>query len=136
LVKEAEMKLITAKESPDPLYDEPTGTVVYTMIGKSYGEEAVTNNHSVSYVVMPKKSGWFRTHYHKVTEETYHVLSGQARVIVDGKEVTVSPGQALLIMPNEVHSLCNDQDTDLEFLAICSPPASPDDHHYDFEASS
>jgi mannose-6-phosphate isomerase-like protein (cupin superfamily) len=130
-VSEAKMKLITATEIPDPMHDEATGSVVYTMIGKYYDEVGITKNHSVGLAVMPQKSGWYRMHYHKVTEETYYVISGQARVIVDGKEFSVSAGQALLIMPNEVHSVCNDQDTDLEFLVISAPPASDDDHHYD-----
>tara|TARA_B100000579_G_C22738394_1_gene807821 strand:- start:319 stop:696 length:378 start_codon:yes stop_codon:yes gene_type:complete len=124
------MKIITATEVPKPMHNEASGYVIYNMIGKHYDEVGVANNHMVHLHVLPK-CGWSRPHYHKVTEETYYIISGQARMIVDGKEITVSAGQAILLMPNEVHKYCNDQDTDLEFLVISSPPASEDDHHYD-----
>ena len=123
------MKLITATETPIQMH-KADGAKIYLMIGKAYDEEGVANNHSVGLIVVPKCE-WSKPHYHKVTEETYYVISGQARMKVDGKEITISAGQAILLMPNEVHQVCNDQDSDLEFLVICSPPASADDHHYD-----
>ncbi|MEM7345817.1 MAG: hypothetical protein AAF485_16360, partial [Chloroflexota bacterium] len=80
------MKLITATETPSQMH-KADGEKIYLMIGKGYDEEGVTNNHSVGLIVMPKCE-WSRPHYHKVTEETYYIISGQARMIVDGKEFT------------------------------------------------
>ena len=54
------------------------------MIGKHYDEVGVANNHMVHLHVLPK-CGWSRPHYHKVTEETYYIISGQARMIGQGQ---------------------------------------------------
>jgi mannose-6-phosphate isomerase-like protein (cupin superfamily) len=66
-------------------------------------------------------------HYHRVLEETYFVLQGKARMIIDGREFTLEPGEACLIMPGEVHQVFNDQEEALEFLVFCTPPWTPDD---------
>jgi mannose-6-phosphate isomerase-like protein (cupin superfamily) len=36
------------------------------------------------------------------------MLKGQARMVIDGHEFTLSPGQSLLILPGEVHQIFNE----------------------------
>ena len=57
------------------------------------------------------------------------MLNGTARMIVDGGEFTISKGQALLIMPGEVHQIFNDTDSDVELVVTCVPAWTPDDFH-------
>ena len=52
-------------------------------------------------------------------------------MIIDNHEFTLLPGQACLIMPDEVHQIFNDEVIDLEFLAISAPAWTENDH---FEA--
>ena len=57
-------------------------------------------------------------HTHETNSEILHVLSGTARVIMDGKIEYVQAGQTHYCPKGMGHSLINDSDADLEFLAI------------------
>ncbi len=117
------MRVITKEEIEQP-FVAPLGELIYELIGP--GEIGGTTRHSFAHVVItPGKLS--PRHYHKVCEETYYILKGQARMIIDGHEFTLSPGQSLLIMPGEVHQVFNDEAETLEFLVVCAPPWTPDD---------
>ncbi|MFH1633541.1 MAG: cupin domain-containing protein [Chloroflexota bacterium] len=62
-----------------------------------------------------------------ISEETYYVVKGKARMIIDDHEFSLSPGQACLIMPGKVHQIFNDEKEDLEFLTVSAPAWTPDD---------
>jgi mannose-6-phosphate isomerase-like protein (cupin superfamily) len=49
---------------------------------------------------------------------------------VDGREVTLSPGQACLIMPGETHEIFSTGSEDLEFLTVSAPAWTPDDSYF------
>ena len=95
------------------------------MIGKPQ-ELGGTVKHSLAHVVLQPKTT-SSPHYHNTSEETYYVLRGKARMIIDNNEFTLSPGEACLIMPGETHQIFNDGNKDLEFLAICAPAWTPED---------
>ena len=48
-------------------------------------------------------------------------------MLVDGQVYLLSPGQACLICPPQVHQIFNDGSIDLEFLAVCAPAWTPHD---------
>ncbi len=65
-------------------------------------------------------------HYHKRKTEFFYFLKGLGKVVVDGKEKLIKPGDSLLIKPNMVH----------DFIKVSSEPweaimfktnSSPDD---------
>ncbi len=118
------MRVTTREEIREP-FRAPLGELVYELIGPS---DALGGSrlHSFALVAIPpgKRSP---THYHKVSEETYHMLKGRARMVVDGREFELTPGQSLLILPGEVHQICNERPEDVEFLVVCAPPWTPDD---------
>jgi mannose-6-phosphate isomerase-like protein (cupin superfamily) len=116
---------VTTKEEIDQPFLAPLGEVIYELIG-STAETGGATQHSLAHVVVPAGKLSPR-HYHKVFEETYYMLKGQARMVIDGHEFTLSPGQSCLIMPGEIHQVSNNQADDLEFLVICAPPWTPDD---------
>ena len=66
-------------------------------------------------------------HYHLVSEETYFLLRGEARMVVDDVEFRLDAGQACLIQPREQHQIWNAGEDELEFIAICVPAWVPDD---------
>ena len=105
----------------------PKGEIIYEMIGRP-NEIGGTKNHSLVHVSLPvgKMSS---SHYHKVTEETYYILSGNATMTINGKSFKVEPNLAILIMPNEVHQIINDGEEQLEFLTISGPAWVPDDEY-------
>ena len=42
-------------------------------------------------------------HYHKQKEETFHLLNGDLEVEIDGREVTLRPGDTVLVQPECWH---------------------------------
>jgi mannose-6-phosphate isomerase-like protein (cupin superfamily) len=103
----------------------PFGEVIAELVGRG-ADAGATATHSVAQVHAPVGAHSPR-HYHRVLEETYYVLSGTARVELDGAPVTLTPGQALLIRPGMVHQLCNDGPGPLELLVVCAPAWTADD---------
>lgn len=118
------MRVVRKEEITEP-FRAPLGELIYEMIGRPE-EIGGTTKHSLVHVVIPPESS-SPAHYHEVSEETYYVLKGKARMIIDDSEFTLSPGQACLIMPGEVHQIFNDEKEALEFLTVSAPAWTPDD---------
>jgi mannose-6-phosphate isomerase-like protein (cupin superfamily) len=104
--------------TPDPILT-PHGEIIYELIGRPDDHGGVLG-HSVAQVVLPAGKA-SRPHHHQVSEETYYILSGQARMHLDERQFELLPGQAVLILPKQVHQIFNIGESNLEFLAICSP---------------
>lgn len=119
---------LTRKENIDKPFESGTGERVYEMLGAPE-QIGGAKHHSFSHVVIPAGCS-SRPHYHPVAEETYYILSGEGRMLVDDKELKLVPGDALLILPPEVHQIFNDSDSDLEFIAVCAPAWEPTNSVY------
>jgi mannose-6-phosphate isomerase-like protein (cupin superfamily) len=118
------MRIVSQDEIAEPVR-APLGELIYEMIGRAE-ELGGTTKHSLAHVQLPQgKSS--PAHFHKVSEETYYVLRGKGRIVIDGKESMLAPGHACLIMPGEVHQIFNDEETMLEFLTVSAPAWTPDD---------
>jgi mannose-6-phosphate isomerase-like protein (cupin superfamily) len=104
---------------------QPLGERVFELVGSS-PRSGNARLHSLAHILIPPGKSSAR-HYHKVSEETYYILAGQGRIVVDERETTLSPGQACLIVAPEVHQIFNDGEGDLEFLAVCAPAWSAED---------
>lgn len=119
---------ITRKELIDKPFTSGTGERVYEMLGAPEHIGAA-KYHSFSHVVIPAGCS-SRPHYHPVAEETYYILSGEGRMLVDDREILLRPGDALLIHTLEKHQIFNDTEKDLEFIAVCAPAWTPDNSVY------
>jgi mannose-6-phosphate isomerase-like protein (cupin superfamily) len=120
------MKVICKEDVSEALV-APLGELIYEFFGPPQ-EQGSSVKHSLAYVVIPPKK-LSPKHYHKTAEESYYMLKGTARMIVDDKEFNITKGQALLIMPDEIHQIFNDTDSDVELIVACVPPWTPDDFH-------
>ena len=88
---------------------------VYHVIGK---EELLGHGRMYARVVLPAGStvGW---HQHVHDTEPYYILKGHADFIDTDRTVThVGPGDVCLIHVGEYHSLENNSDEDVEFMAL------------------
>jgi mannose-6-phosphate isomerase-like protein (cupin superfamily) len=121
------MRLVRKEDINNPVHNS-RGEVIYEMIGRPQ-EIGGTTNHSFVHVVIPARKESL-AHYHKVSEETYYILKGVARMTVDNNEFRLSPGQACLIKPLEKHKIANDGEENLEFLAVSAPAWTPDDSYF------
>ena len=98
---------------------------VYEMVGCS-DKSGGTKYHNIVQVLMPSGcSGG--SHYHKLAEETYYILKGEADIVINGYSFKAVPGMMVSILPGEVHDVINNSNSDFELLAISAPAFSPDD---------
>lgn len=116
---------VTRKDQVEDCIRTPTGETIYELVGdREVSGSAVL--HSLAQVVIPPgKSS--EPHYHKTSEETYYLLRGKARMVIDAREFQLEAGQACLIEPGEVHQIFNEGPEVLEFLAVCAPPWTAED---------
>jgi len=68
-------------------------------------------------------------HYHKLCEEFYFLLEGNAEMEIDGETRAVGPGDAILIPPGARHQIT--AESDLRFLCCCAPPYDHADTYFD-----
>ena len=66
-------------------------------------------------------------HFHKISDESYLILSGIASMRIEQAQFELQAGEAVLIEPMEVHQISNHRDEALTFLAVCVPAWHPDD---------
>jgi quercetin dioxygenase-like cupin family protein len=69
--------------------------------------------------------GRSKPHFHKVTTETYEVISGELTVKVDGKKYILKKGEKLTLKPGQVHSAVGNETW---FLTSSIPGWTPADH--------
>ena len=118
------MKIITSNHTNNPLHN-PSGEIIYEIFGKQEHLGDTKNHGLAEAIIPPGKSS--EKHFHKKTEETYYILSGTGRIIIDEKTHTLNTGDLCLIMPGETHQMFNDNDVDVVFLAISAPAWDKDD---------
>jgi mannose-6-phosphate isomerase-like protein (cupin superfamily) len=66
-------------------------------------------------------------HYHTEAEETYLVLEGHGRVQVDGETHAIGPGDIVVIVPGQQHTVWQEGEGDLVLLVSCVPAYSVDE---------
>ena len=57
-------------------------------------------------------------HYHAKKTESFYFTAGQGKVIMDGEERIVGPGDFIVIKPNVNHAVMNDGKIPLEMLMV------------------
>ncbi|HEX3446254.1 MAG TPA: cupin domain-containing protein [Chthoniobacterales bacterium] len=66
-------------------------------------------------------------HFHRVTEEFYHILSGTGLMKINDEEEQVNPGDTVIILPGMRHKITNNGPVPLVLLACCSPEWTAED---------
>ncbi len=117
----------------DSVYDVdfktfPGGDKFSVLVGR-HGSTGASEHHTVAIVKLPPDTK-SDEHYHKEREESYFVVSGIGRTIIDGVESKISAGSLVYTKPNEKHSFINDGSDDFIYLIITAPYWIPEDSHY------
>jgi len=103
--------------------ETPHGEIIRELGGRSAG---ALDQHSLAHITLPPGKGALK-HYHPVVEESYYILSGAGRMIIDDEEATVQPGQMVAIAPGRIHQIFNTNASEpLTFMVVCVPPWTPD----------
>lgn len=116
------MKISKENDLPKMIHN-PKGEDIQELLGLVAGK---ISSHSLAKITIPPGNASL-PHYHKHSEESYLILSGKARLIVDNQTFTLNEGETVLIEPGEVHQISNPVSEALIFIAVCVPAWSPDD---------
>jgi mannose-6-phosphate isomerase-like protein (cupin superfamily) len=84
-----------------------------------------TSNLSVIQEKVPYGCSEIR-HYHEYSEQFFYVLSGVATIEVAGEIYNLSAGSGIHVEAGAPHQLSNEQEQDLTFLVISTPPSHGD----------
>jgi mannose-6-phosphate isomerase-like protein (cupin superfamily) len=87
---------------------------------------APAQNQSLAEATIPV-GGATTEHLHHSTEELYLVSAGRGRLIVDGEEQLIEPGDCALIPPGARHKLFNVDAEPLRVICACAPAYSDED---------
>jgi mannose-6-phosphate isomerase-like protein (cupin superfamily) len=98
------------------------GEIIYELFGSSAGGSQA---HSLARIVIPPGKASLK-HYHPAAEESYSILSGSARMEMDGESARLGPGDSIMITPPHVHQIFNVGENDLVMLVVCAPAWTPD----------
>ena len=121
------MRKIRKEDISNPFVNT-TKEEIYEMIGKTK-ELGSAKHHSFGHVIIPEGCS-SRLHYHPIAEETYYILSGQAKMIIDEQEYILMPEDTVLVETNERHQIFSIGNSNLEFLVVCSPAWEPNNSIY------
>lgn len=83
-------------------------------------------NQSLAEATVPPGTNTF-AHVHAVSEELYHVVSGQGMMRLGDETFPIAPGETVHIPPGTIHALENTGAVPLVVLCCCSPAYSHED---------
>ena len=104
----------------------PNGEILYELAGRAAGGAV---QHSVAQIELPSGSVTAK-HYHPEAEESFTILSGRGRIVIDGESYGLTAGQCVVVPPTRVHQMFNDGPESMHYLAVCVPAWTPDDSTY------
>jgi len=122
------MRLARRADVREPLV-KSRGETVFELVGAPAALGGTTT-HSVAEIVI-RPGGSSARHRHVRSEETYYVLRGKGRLVVDGHTHNVGAGDTCLIEPGERHQIFNELEEDLVLLAVSAPPWVAEDSVFD-----
>ncbi len=71
--------------------------------------------------------GTHEVHHHKVSDEIDYVISGQARMTIDGEVLLIKPGDLIYLPASTVHDFEAIGKENLQLLVIFAPPLKEND---------
>ena len=89
---------------------------------------APVKNQSLAEASLPA-NGATQRHYHRLAEEFYFMLEGEAVMEIDGESREVRAGDAILIPPGAWHQIT--AKTGIRFLCCCAPPYAHEDTYFE-----
>ncbi len=66
--------------------------------------------------LLPQKT--FNPHYHEDMTEVFLIIEGEVSMKVGEEQVTVRKGDAVVVEPNEVHTMTNHSDEPLHYIVF------------------
>jgi mannose-6-phosphate isomerase-like protein (cupin superfamily) len=106
-----------------PAFTTEHGETIRELTGIVSGK---TFKHSVALVDFVP-GGASINHFHPVIEESYFVLEGEGRLVIDGETAIIKQGQLVVIPPKAHHQVFNDSaDKVLKLYVVAAEAWTPD----------
>ena len=102
------------------------GSTIRSLLDRT---NAPVENQSLAEASLPP-GGATQRHYHRLSEEFYYILEGDGIMEIDGEELPVGPGDAILIPPGAWHQIRTGADRGLRLLCCCAPPYAHEDTYF------
>jgi len=117
--KEAKVRRVQFDDQPFVAagHENPADPGVWKKVLFKKDELQVGRIQMVNWAKLPV-GRTFAAHYHEDMQEMFIVVSGEARIRVDGVESELRRGDTILIDAREVHEMWNGGAEDVEYLAI------------------
>ncbi len=101
-----------------PVFVSETGETVIEYSGLASDKNAERTWAIASY----RANGYSPLHYHRERTEIYYIISGSAKVIIDGHENFLSLGENIQIFPGQTHQVHNaSSEGELKLIVKCTP---------------
>ena len=113
-------------DSQEP-FTTKDGSTIISLLDLS---NAPVKNQSLAEASLPANKSTER-HYHKLSEEFYYLLEGQAEMEINGIRKTMTSGDAVVIPAESWHQITASKDWPIRLLCFCSPPYSHEDTYFD-----
>lgn len=66
--------------------------------------------------------GYVKPHRHRIQEQIYYILEGEAMMEIEGERSIVRPHDTIFMPPGVEHAIYNTGLTDLRFIVVTCPP--------------
>ena len=95
-------------------------------IGGAYSKLLVRpescGSKSIDYrISVYQPRAYVEPHRHRIQEQVYHILDGEALMEIDGSRTVVRKDDVIFIPPGATHAIYNTGMTDLRFIVVTSP---------------
>lgn len=116
------MKSGVIRPNAEVLWEEPPGH-----FGGAYSKmlarpESVGSRLVDFRVSVYQPRAYVAPHRHKVQEQIYYILEGEALMEIDGVRTPVGPQTTIFLPPGVEHAIYNTGMTDLRFMVVTCPP--------------
>jgi mannose-6-phosphate isomerase-like protein (cupin superfamily) len=115
------MEIINVKDCP--IFIAQDSAIIQEIV--SHRNSSVKNQSLAKVTIQPGNS--VLEHYHKKTEELYHIISGEGTIYIENEKRIIGSGETVVILPGQKHKIDNHGDTDLVMLVMCAPGYEDED---------
>ena len=115
------MQIIKIKDCPKFISQD--NAIVQEIV--SHRNSSVKNQSLAKVTIHPGNS--VLEHYHKKTEELYHIINGKGTMYIEDEKLIIGAGETVVILPGQKHKIRNHTDTDLVMLVMCAPGYEDED---------
>jgi mannose-6-phosphate isomerase-like protein (cupin superfamily) len=106
-----------------PAYITKDGSIIRELL---HPDRSATRNQSLAEAIV-EVGQTTALHYHKVTEEIYHITQGKGLMRLGEATFMVVVGDSIVIRPGTPHNITNTDSVQLKILCASAPAYSHDD---------